>query len=237
MNLPATTLAQKVIGGAVLALALAVGVQTWRLNREQNAKTAAQFVADSLEAAIDTTRAVNARAAKVLGSENRGVELRAIQLLGVKVDALDRAVGRISVARTSGTTTVRPIVDVRGTAAVTTDTAKDERKATFVVDSTPYHAKAEVALPRIGAGRIGLSIRTDTAKFAARFQCGEAKAGGVRPASVLLDGPAWLPFTIDNAQVDQGLCNPQKGKSHWLLWGGLGVGTGIALDRWVFSRD
>jgi hypothetical protein len=209
--------------------ALIIGYLAVELHQERKAHLEQAFRADSIGAALDTTRAVNARAQKVLGDSIRGVELRAIQLVAIKVDALDEAVGRISVAKAKATTTVTPIVDVVRTATVTTDTAKDERKATFLVDSTPYHAKAEVALPRIGAGRIGLSIRTDTAHVGARYQCGKAKDGGVRPASILLTGPPWLPFTIDSAQVDQNGCNPARPSTPlWVkvLWGTGGVGLG-----------
>lgn len=227
-----TTKLYLIAGGLV---AIVIGYLAFELHQERKAHLEQAFRADSIAAALDTTRAVNTRAAQVLGDANRGVELRAIQLVSLKVDALDKAVGRISVAKANATTTVRAITDVASTATVTTDTAKDERKATFVVDSTPYHAKADVALPRIGAGRIGLSIRTDTAHVSVRYQCGEAKAGGVRPASVLLSGPKWLPFSIDSAQVDQNGCNPaSSGTPLWtrLLWGGGGLGLGwLAFHR------
>jgi hypothetical protein len=214
---------------AITVVVLATtGYLAWQLKRERQAHRDQAFRADSIAAALDVSRTVNAQAQKVLG-DARGVELRAIQLVSLKVDALDKAVGRISVAKANATTTVRPITNVTSTAPVTTDTAKDERKATFVIDSTPYHAKADVALPRIGAGRIGLSIRTDTAHVGVRYQCGKAPPGGVRPASVLLSGPPWLPFTIDSAEVDQNGCNPQvPGTSLWTkaLWGGGGLGLG-----------
>jgi hypothetical protein len=162
------------------------------------------------------------------------VELRAVQLVSIKVDALDAALRRISAARFNTTTTIRSIDSVQGTARVVIDSLRGERKADFVVDSAPYHVRAAVALPAPPApGRIGISVRTDTAHLSYRVQCGKAKADGIRPASVEIAGPTWLSTTISAAQTEQNVCNAQQNPSHWLRWllvgGGAGLAGGYAL--------
>jgi hypothetical protein len=229
MNIPATTLGQKILGGIVLALVLAVGVQTVRLRREQQAQRDQAFRADSIAAALDTTRAVSARAQQILGDSLRGVERRAVQVAGITPDELDKALRRYSTSIIATVASIKPLIDVQRTAPVTVN-AQDERKADFVVDSAPYHVRAAVALPAPPAnGRIGLSVRLDTAHVSYRIQCGKAKDGGVQPASVEISSPPWLSMGITNATTDQNVCNPQQTKgSIWkdLLWGAAGIGAG-----------
>ena len=216
-------------GGAVV---LTVGYLAFQLHRERKAHLEQAFCADSVAAALDTTRAVNARAQQILGDSLRGVERRAVQVVGITPDQLDKALRRYSTSIIQTVASIKPLIDVQRTAPVTVDTA-GERRADFVVDSTPYHVKAAVALPAPPlAGRIGISVRLDTARVSYRIQCGKAKDGGVRPASVEISSPPWLSMGITNATTDQNVCNPASAKgSLWknLLWGGGGVGLGWAI--------
>jgi hypothetical protein len=216
----------------VVAL-ISIAFLGWELRSARAAARDNGFRADSVSAALDTTRAVNSRAAAVLGDSLRGVELRAVQLVNLKVDALDAALRRISATRFNTTSTIRSIDSVIRTAPVTV-TPQDVRLATFVVDSTPYHVRASVSLPVPPApGKIGISVRTDTARLSYRVQCGKAKADGIRPASVEISGPVWLSTTISAAQTEQNVCNAQQNPSHWLRWllvgGSAGLAGGYAL--------
>lgn len=226
------TLYGKAIVAAFGILLIAVGWLAFDLSRERAAHRDQAFRADSIAAALDTTRAVSARAQKVLGDSIKGIERRAVQVVGITPDELDKALKRYSTSIVSTITSIRPLIDVQRTAPVTV-TAQDERKAEFTVDSTPYHVKAAVALPAPPAnGRIGISVRLDTAHVSYRIQCGKAKDGGVQPASVEINTPPWLAIGITNATTDQHVCNPQPAKaSLWkeLLWGAGGVAVGWAV--------
>jgi hypothetical protein len=226
-------LANKIYLGIAALLAAGMAYFGWQLHSARAAARDNAFRADSVAAALDTTRVVNARAQKVLGDSLRGVELRAVQLVSLKVDALDQALRRISAARFNTTTTIRSIDSVQATAKVAVS-PQDVRSALFEVDSAPYHVRAAVSLPAPPApGRIGISVRTDTARLSYRVQCGKAKADGIRPASVEISGPPWLSTTISDAQTEQNVCNAQQNPSHWLRWLLIGVGTGVAADHFL----
>lgn len=213
------------IGLGVLLLFLAV--TGFMLKRERKAHLEQAFRADSVAAALDTTRAVSAKAQQILGDSLRGVERRAVQVVGITPDELDKALKRYSTSIIATIVSIKPLVDVQRTAPVTVDTA-GERKATFLVDSAPYHVRAAVALPAPPAsGRIGISVRLDSARVSYRIQCGKAKDGGVRPASVEISSPPWLSMGVTNATTEQNVCNPAPAKGSLLknlLWGAGGAG-------------
>lgn len=223
------TLGGKLVIAGFAALLVLSGYFAWQLRRERAAHREQAFRADSTAAALDTTRAVNARALKVLGDSLHGVERRAVQVVGITPDELDKALRRYSTSIIATVASIKPLIDVQRTAPVTVN-AQDERKAEFAIDSAPYHVKAAVALPAPPAsGRIGISVRLDSARVSYRIQCGKAKDGGVKPASVEISSPPWLSMGITNATTDQNVCNPAPAKgSLWknLLWGGAGVGAG-----------
>ncbi len=214
---------------AGLAVAAVTGYLAFELHRERKGHLEQAFRADSIAAALDTTRAVSTRAQQVLGDSLRGVERRAVQVVGITPDQLDKALKRYSTSIIATVASIKPLIDVQRTAPVTV-TAQDERKADFAVDSAPYHVKASVALPAPPAsGRIGISVRLDTARVSYRIQCGKAKDGGVRPASVEINTPPWLAVGITSAQTDQTVCNsPEQTTPLWVkaLWGGGGLGLG-----------
>ena len=172
---------------------------------------------------------MSARAQQVLGDSLRGVERRAVQVVGITPDELDKALKRYSTSIIPTVASIKPLIDVQRTAPVTVN-AQDERKADFVVDSAPYHVKAAVALPAPPAnGRIGISVRLDSARVSYRIQCGKAKDGGVQPASVEISSPPWLSMGITNATTDQNVCNaPVQKTPLWekVLWGAAGFGGG-----------
>jgi hypothetical protein len=226
------TIAGKAIVAAFGILLLITGLLSFMLKRERAAHLEQAFRADSTAAANDTTRAIalsRKDSIRILGDSLRGVERRAVQVVGITPDELDKALKRYSTSIIATVASIKPLIDVQRTAPVTVN-AQDERKADFVVDSAPYHVKAAVALPAPPAnGRIGISVRLDSARVSYRIQCGKAKDGGVKPASVEISSPPWLSMGITNATTDQNVCNPAPAKgSLWknLLWGAGGVGTG-----------
>jgi hypothetical protein len=175
---------------------------------------------DSTTAAADTTRVVSWRAQKVLGDSIAAVERRSVQVQ-MHADALDKALGRVSAALTSITAVVRTLNVKNKPGTVVTVDAMDTtiRKSTFVVDSTPFHVVADVKLPpppRVGM--IDLSVRLDTLRLRPRLQCGKP-VDNVRPATILVETPKWLPAVIDSSRVDISACNPQLiQKRDWSPW-------------------
>lgn len=222
------TLKAKLIVAGFGALLLLSAWLAWSLRRERAAHREQAFRADSIAAALDTTRAISARAQKILGDSLRGVERRAVQVVGITPDELDKALRRYSTSIIATVASIKPLIDVQRTAPVSVN-AQDERKADFVVDSAPYHVKAAVALPAPPAnGRIGISVRLDTARVSYRIQCGKAKDGGVQPATVEISSPPWLTMGITNATTEQNVCNPAAANSSiwkYLLWGAGGAGA------------
>lgn len=227
-------LQSKILTGAAIVVAIIIGYLGFELRRERKAHLEQAFRADSVAAALDTTRAVSERAQKVLGDSIKGIEHRAVQVVGITPDDLDKALKRYSTSIIATVASIKPLIDVERTAPVTVN-AEDERKADFAVDSAPYHVKAQVALPAPPAsGRIGISVRLDSARVSYRIQCGKAKDGGVRPASVEINSPPWLSMGVTNATTDQNVCNPAPSKGSLLkdlLWGGAGVGLGWLIFR------
>lgn len=228
------TIGEKVLGGFAGVLLLSVVILGWRLSASQSRERRAGLSADSLAAALDSSRAIvlSARdSARILGDSIGAVSRRAFQV-AQRNDALDRAQGLDRAAIAELRTMIRDLsVKVGSVAPVTVD-SQGTRRATFVVDSTPYHARAEVALPAAGAGSIDLRIRLDTARLGLRLGCGAKSETGIRSAEATLTGPSWLGMELGRVEQAVEVCNPTPAKRSLLdrLVGKCGVGAGGSLS-------
>jgi len=194
---------------ALLLLAGAVAVQTWRLDRAETRAKVATLARDSAEAAADSTRAASAQAQAVLGAELAAVERRVVQQRQ-RADSLDRALGLERRARVRVELRADSLQAV-ATAAVMADSADSVRRALFDVREPPYTATADVALPRPPAlGRLSLHVGLDPAPLEVRISCGVSR-DGIRPATVTAVGPRWLSLELASVEQDPAVCQAARG--------------------------
>lgn len=226
------TLGEKALGVAATVLLVAAIVLGWRLDRANARERKAGLAADSLAAALDTSRRVmlsTRDSIKILGDSMTAVGRRSFQV-GQRNDALDRAQGLDRVAIANLEAAVRALSIKVGSAAPVSTDSMNTRTATFVIDSTPYHGTAAVSLPAEGAGSIDLRLRIDTARLGVRLGCGES-TNGIRSASATLTGPPWLGMALGRVEQAPEVCNPTPAKRNLLarLLSKCGVGAGGSM--------
>jgi hypothetical protein len=160
---------------------------------------------ENVRAAADTTR----RELLELKDSARAWSRGAIQTTAAPPDAVDRAlrVQSASIAQLAASV-AQLAAHVASTAPVTED-ASGARAASFTVDSTPYHAHADVVLPRSGPGQLALRVTLDTAQLALRNTCAldADPVTHVRAARTLVTGPPWLAIAITHAEQSAEVCN------------------------------
>lgn len=227
------TLGEKVLGGFAGVLLLSVVILGWRLTASHNRERRAGLSADSLAAALDTSRVVllsRRDSIRILGDSISAVGRRSFQV-AQRNDALDRAQGLDRVAIANLEAAVRALSIKVGSSAPVAVDSQGTRTATFAIDSTPYHGTAAVSLPAAGAGSIDLRLRIDTARLGVRLGCGEKGEGGIRSASATLTGPPWLGMALGRVEQAPEVCNPTPAKRNLLarLLSKCGVGAGGSL--------
>lgn len=224
-------------GWTIVLMGVVIIVLAIMVRHGKDEQTRLALKADSTAAAADTTRAVSWRARKVLGDSLAAVERRSIQVQ-MHADALDQALGRVSAVVTSLTAVVKTLTVKNKPGTVVTLNPSDTsiRQSTFHVDSTPFHVVADVKLPpppRVGM--IDLSVRLDTLRLRPRLQCGKP-VDNVRPATILVETPKWLPTIVDSSRVDISACNPQLIKKRdWSPWWAIPAAFGVGF-AWEATR-
>lgn len=218
----------KILIGLLVAALLAIGVQSWRLQRAHAAERGAAIAEANARARADVTRDVTSQIVAQLGDTLRAVE-RLIEQVAPKMDAIDRTLQRQSQVVANLGLTVQQLA-ARGSAPVT-ERPDGVRLASFTVDSAPYHVTAAVELPPAPArGTIDLRVRLDSASLQARVQCGARGRAGVRDATLLLVTPPWLSARVESVQQSPDVCQtPVDRRSWWtghIEWG-LTVTPGI----------
>jgi hypothetical protein len=208
---------------AVVALALA-GAFAWqrvKYSRLEAQHRALAMRALNAEAERDTTARVPFAvrdSIRLLGDSLAAVTRLTMQLRG-ESDLLDRTLKQERVANQELTARVRElrIAQAPSTGPVAVDSS-GVRRASFRVDSTPYHVTADVALPAPPArGSIDLRVRFDSARLTVRSGCLPKNADGVRAARVSLLGPAWLSMVVDRSEQDPEVCNAtERVRVPWL---------------------
>ena len=193
------------VAAALVAAVCGAAVQTVRLNEAAMQGTRAALLADTLQAARDTTRTLHMDVG-VLGDSLRVVERRAIQT-AQKADALDQALGLERVAREQFTAQVSGLRATVGADTVFVDRSDGERRAAFDLRQVPYRVHAEVALPPApGRGSMDVRVTLDSLALELRVGCGAANASGVRPASASVVAPAWATVRLDRVEQAPGVC-------------------------------
>jgi len=202
----------EVNGWGVLALLTLFAVIMGLYFHERGRAHANGLRADSLEAAVDTTR------------YEAGVWQRRLLQAEITRDSLDRLLKQRPAVRI---VTVVQVDTVRETveAPVTGDTI---RRATFRLRQPPFTLGASVALPAPPAtGTLTADIALDPLPLSLRIGCGEAR-GGIRPATASIEAPPWARISLDQVQGRPEVCNPQTTTRSTPWWAVLlGVGGGL----------
>jgi hypothetical protein len=209
----------------VLAAVLGIGwaiVMTVKLKHAQAASASNALATSNAIAERDVSRAVSlARkdSIKIFGDSLHASERLAVQpAKPIKSDALDRATNRKSVAR--GSVTVTPgNISTSASSSPTTLLSDDVRSAHFHVDSSGsvagprYVADADVKVPPPpAAATLALGVTLSPITLSPRIQCGPPDRAGVRPATLLVEGPAGVPIGVGRTEVDVHTCNPDFGR-------------------------
>ena len=198
-------LSSGLVGAALLAAVCAAAVQTVRLNEAAGRGARAALLADSLQAARDTTRTLHIDVA-VLGDSLRVVERRAIQT-AQQADALDHALGLERVAREQFSAQVKGLKTQAHSDTVFIDRADGERHAEFDVRQVPYRVHAQVVLPPAPQlATMDVAVTLDPLPLDLRVGCGPATAGGVRSASATVVAPTWATVRLDRVEQAPGVC-------------------------------
>ncbi len=177
-----------VVLGLGLVTALYVRGETWRRRAVESA-----LRADSIEAVLDTSRTY--LSGELALSERRAVQLRILN------DSLSKALKRSASSRAVIRITPR-VVDT----VLLVEAARDTTPATLTTYSEPYTIGLSLTPAPRDTTRVRIAIRSDAARLVVTNQCGEPR-NGVRPATIAITTPRWLPAVIDTAQTQQVVCN------------------------------
>lgn len=205
---------------AIVVVAL-LGAFAWQRVRyerleDRHRELAMRSVNDAAAADSSRSVALSARdSLRLLGDSIQAVTRLTMQLRQ-ESDALERALGQASRRARVGVRVRVDTLRVSTIAAVSIDSA-DVRRATFRVDSTPWRATADVALPARGPGTLALRVALEPAHLSLRSTCGPRNADGVRPASVVVTGPRWLELVVERTEQAPEVCNPPApARRRWL---------------------
>jgi hypothetical protein len=83
-----------------------------------------------------------------------------------------------------------------------------------------------------------MTVKLDTIPVRLRAQCGAPNSVGVRPATILVEGPPWATIGIGTITQSPEVCMPQFAvkatKSHFKL--GAAVGAGLVILSHIFLK-
>lgn len=208
---------------AVAGLVLAgVAWLAWSRSRERRRADRAALVADTLRAALDTSRALSAReraaAARVLGDSLAGATRLVVQLRQ-ESDALDRALGTARTANAQLTATVARLrASVTSTDTVRLDSA-GARVASFRLRQPPYTIAAVATLPTPPEpARLDVDVALDSVAIALRLGCSRDRTLGVRSATATATGPTWVQLAVGRVEQSPEVCNPAPPTVARLAW-------------------
>lgn len=185
------------------------------LEREKD-QLEAQVVAvglavDSIEAVGDSLRNITAFLEEELDTafaKNQVLDRRVLQVEQER-DDIDAALGRSRVLNGQlGASVAR--LEALVNAPVTVD-EDDVRLAHFLEYIEPYTVDVMVGLPAPPAeGIADISVELDPINAGIRVQCGQKdELTGIRPASVLWNGPTWLVLSDLSVEQDPEVCNEE----------------------------
>lgn len=214
-----------------LLLAGVASVQTCRLDAAKVRAGQLALRADSLEAAADTTHALNLR---ILGDTMSAFQRRVIQERQ-RADDLDKALKLERIARVAARLEVS---ELRAALSAPVTELEGVRSGTFSLREEPYTIAATATLPPPPSqGTLGVSITLDPLTMRLRLSCGPTNTDGIRPALVTMFTPRWATVVLDSVSQAPELCRspalqPQpKRRWPWLVAGLLAGVIGWEVIR------
>jgi hypothetical protein len=234
-----------IVVGVVLLVLLRWAVGRMEENQRVEARAAQAVLAqDTVEASRDTSRALSIDG--VLGGSLRAAQRRAIQV-EQRADKLDATLKLERVAREQleasvvalRTTVKSDTVYVTRGEGMGRSAGDSVRRAAFDLRHAPYTVHADVSLPEPPAsGRMDVSVELDTLALDVRIDCSAAGSEGVRPASVIVVGPAWALLRLSRVEQVPSVCSASPRTTGSGRWSGLvrflerfGVSAGYAAAR------
>jgi hypothetical protein len=180
--------------------------------KAQQRERIAQIEAINVQARLDTTLKITSDSIKVLGDSVDLYQKRVIQEKQIASE-LDRKLGQFAVANYNLTLRIDALNRIVQSPVVD---SQDSLRALFRVNQPPYHATADVALPKkitSGAqGRMNLIITQDAFPLSAHVGCGPAGQNGVRAAYLNLISPTYASVRLDSLTQAIGVCSPTPDK-------------------------
>ena len=219
------------IAWLIIVALVVVGGYVANLQRELRAAERARvemgLTIDSLEAERDTLRNITQVLEEQLDTEftmRHFFERRYMQL-EIQRDSIDRALKKESLVRAQ---LEASIVNLQTVIEGITQQDGEDRIASFHQYLEPYTVDMSVRLPPPPAmGTAEVAVAVDPIQAGVRVMCGAKNSQtGIRPASVLWEGPSWL--TLDSLDVTQDpeVCNQgEKEISFWQSWKSGVLGT------------
>jgi hypothetical protein len=199
-----------IVVGLVVILYLA---QSWLAARAQKDAARIALAVDTLVASRDSSRSValsRRDSLKILGDTLSAVQRRSVQV-EQRGDDLDKSLRLERIAKAELRT---QLVQLRasGSSVVHVDTVVTQgsdtttiRRAHFDVDQPPYSGVLDVSLPAVGRASYTLTISPAPATLALRIGCGDP-VDGIRPATAVATGPAWLSLQLGRVEQSPDLC-------------------------------
>lgn len=189
---------------AAVILLASLAVTSHRLTQANKRAGASALEADTLRATIDTTKRIALRA----DSTRSAVQRQAVQVVAARADSIDRELKLERIAKTVLVARIDTLTIRVASVAPVEETKEGERSAAFVVDSTPYHIRAEVYMPAPPeAATIQLTAALDSVPLEIRHGCGPENTAGIRSAYVTVIGPKWAALSIGRVEQDPALCH------------------------------
>lgn len=191
---------------------------------------------DSVEASLMVT--------KILHANNTDYYTRRAVQTDLKIDALNKQIKTVSMARATLQFMVDSIygsadhVDVDG---LDGDTLPDVLNVNFSGYTAPFTVAGVTIIDLVeDTAGVKYSVVMDPFKIGARIECGKTAVNGVRPASLFVDVPKFMRVSIDTLRYSPDVCSPLPppvfkiaSKKTGLLWFLGGVATTYAAHQFL----
>lgn len=192
---------------AVTAVVLFCGYMYAQANDARDKAREAALRADSIGAALDTTRLVYSGEIEGLKGEVSVWQRRAIQT-EVEKDALDRELGEESVARANAELTIANLEAQLSGDPVSVD-EDDVRSSTFLYETDLLSLVADIRLPPPPDAGIGdFNVTFKPFNIHARLTCKESDTD-IKKASLIFATPPNINLVLTNLVQEPWICNPQ----------------------------
>jgi hypothetical protein len=234
----------------VIGVVAVFSILSIRLKVEHNLRLRAeaeqrisQIALLNAQALRDTTLKITKDSIKLLGDSLVLYQRQVVQEKQKTTD-LDHKLGLLQVINYNLTLKIDTLKETIRSTQVT-DSA-DSLRASFAVNQTPYHVRADVALPKTvlpgSTGRLTLGITQDALKLNVHVGCGAKGQNGVRPAVLNVLSPPYATVRLDSLTQAIEVCSPPPAPlapsaSFWgKVWGIVKV-SGAAIGGYLIGRS